>query len=209
MERVFSMNPKYNKNNLRELVPEDLQRMRLPKKYHLCEYNLLGDKNKKIVKKYLSAYIKDSSLGLILDGKTGVGKTYIGCCIGKEMRRISKTVLFMPYYEINWQTLKEQFDSDTGSISDRIKNVDVLILDGYDSDSKKNESLSDLLRHRVNNYLPTILTTKEGAILFEEDGTCDDSIFNIISSSSFHIAINGDDKRDLERESLRDKWDDA
>ena len=173
------MNPKYDKKNLRELVPEDLQRMRLPKKFHNCEFSVLGENNKKIIRKYLSAYIKDSSLGLILDGKAGVGKTYVGCCIGKEMRRISKTVLFMPYYEINWQYLKEQFDPDTGTVAERIKSVDVLVLDGYDADSKKNESLTDLLRHRVNNYLPTILTTKEETLIFDEEGHCDDDVFNV------------------------------
>jgi len=190
----------------RQLVLEDYQRMHLPKKFWDAETNLLGKNNQKIVKKYLSAIELDSSLGLIMEGLPGVGKTYIASIIVKELRRLANTVLYLPYYDVNWVSLKEDFDDDIGTLSDRIKNVDILFLDGYDSDRKKNDVLLDLLRHRVNNYKPILMTFRPDAIEFDDKGRTDDRVFNVVSTTAFHVRVKGEDKRDLERKKLSDIW---
>ena len=192
-----------NQNDRRKLVLEDMTRMVLPRKYWNAEYGQLSDNNKTIVKNYILGVLNNPSRGLILAGDVGCGKTYISCIIAKEMRRRYKTVLFAPYYDITKDYIYENFDTDIGSFVTRAKNVDFLIIDGYEGDNQKNLLLMDTVKSRVNSLKPTIVTVRADIL---DPASRVDELMSEIMSCSYCIEVKGEDMRKIEQDNIDNEW---
>lgn len=197
----------------RKLVKEDLERMRLPKRYWESDINMVSEFSDKseVVSPlvYVSKYIKrmdemwKNGFGLLLWGSNGNGKTSAAAVIAKEYRRRLKTVLFIEVARIKDLVVsKEYFDEDE-TYWDRARTVDVLILDdlgkGVTDDKGFGKRLIDeLIRTRNASKLITIITTNV---------VCkgkDEKLSYILKSSTMHslkehtmpIHFRGPDMRD-------------
>ncbi|MBN2258097.1 MAG: ATP-binding protein [Anaerolineaceae bacterium] len=155
----------------RELVAEDLERMRVPRRYWGARFDEISDEGGNDSLKYVvGKYIDDldnmlrEGLGFILFGDNGTGKTCASVVLGKELRRRGNTVLFMEAADLKRQVIdKEHFDEDE-TYWDRAKTVDVLILDDFgkgvmDSTGFGATIFDELIRARNARKLVTIITT--------------------------------------------------
>jgi DNA replication protein DnaC len=115
------------------------------------------------VKLYLDAWdtAKRNGMGMTFKGKLGTGKTFAATYIGKELIKRGEDVYFIPFLNVISSYQKQHAEE----IDDRLKGTGVLILDELlPPESGAQAALfarryEELIRHRTNFNLPTIVTT--------------------------------------------------
>lgn len=160
------------------------------------------------IQEYVQGYIEciDNSFkynkGLFLYGSNGTGKTSIASIILKEAYRHRYTakritwVDYMTLYTRAWGCNNYDLKMHTEDVIKDIKNREFLVLEevGKEQDSKLAMTLlEDLLRHREDNGLPTIICTNlapKGVI--ERYGA---SIESLIKGNMTPIKLVGKDNR--------------
>lgn len=162
-----------NSSFRRELTTDDLERMRLPKRYWEARFDQISQTDGRkapspqtLVRAYIDKMDEmwERGAGLFLWGPNGMGKTSASAVIGKEYRRRGRTVLFMACSEIKSAIIdKTAFDGDQ-RLWDRAKAVDVLLLDDLgkgvqDGTGFGLRALDELLRHRNAGKMVTFITT--------------------------------------------------
>jgi len=102
---------------------------------------------------------------LVITGPSGSGKTHLAAAIANERIRLGHPALFWTTPEL-LQHLRSAFSpsSETAydELSDQINNTPLLILDDLGTQSSTpwaKEKLDQLLNHRYNNQLPTVIVT--------------------------------------------------
>ena len=104
---------------------------------------------------------------LVLAGVVGCGKTHLAAAIKNERDKHGLQTLFRTAPDL-LDYLRNTYAPDSKITYDRgfdaIRNADVLILDDYGSHSSTpwaEEKLFQLLNHRFNARLPTVITTNQ------------------------------------------------
>lgn len=143
--------------------------------------------------KYLNESPRTKSVGLILSGEVGSGKTYFACAVANEFIKQGFSVCYLKTKQYIDNIIKDSFCNDEGRVKDLKKkrdylngfnsnhkdNCHLLILDELGYEYQKNDSgfalaeIKDLLRNRAEKSLPTIITTNfllnELAEVYEEE----------------------------------------
>jgi DNA replication protein DnaC len=107
---------------------------------------------------------------LVFTGPMGVGKTGLAASIVNYLMEQGEACLYMRTVEMLEQAMAEKFsDNADMRLRDFIKGVDVLLLDDANVMHKtapQQQFMEDVIRHRYNNRMATILTTNldEGGI---------------------------------------------
>ena len=102
---------------------------------------------------------------IMLVGGTGVGKTYVAKCLGKQVLQNGNTVLFISAFNLNNTFLKVHTSGEINKISllQNLIDVDLLIIDDLGTEPMlKNitrEYLLLLLNERINANKSTVITT--------------------------------------------------
>lgn len=139
--------------------------------------NFYVDSNNEYVVKVASDYINKSIYkiqadGLIITGKSGVGKTHLAAAIANRLIEKDKIVL-MGRLTTLLDMIKETFRDNTKSENELIKlysNVDMIIIDDLGTEKISSwalEKLYTIIQNRCESRLPIIITTrfnKEGLI---------------------------------------------
>lgn len=116
------------------------------------------------IKKYCEKYVSDfdnMEKSLCFCGGTGLGKTFMSCCIAKALIEKDKTVLYMRAEKMFRLFDDEKFGRKT-SQTDSIYDCDLLIIDdlGTETESKFNSSyLLELINERVMKNKKIIIST--------------------------------------------------
>jgi DNA replication protein DnaC len=104
---------------------------------------------------------------LVLAGVVGCGKTHLAAAIKNERDKAGYQTLFMTAPDL-LDYLRATYAPDSNVTYDRgfdaIRNAEVLILDDYGAHSSTpwaEEKLFQLLNHRFNARLPTVITTNQ------------------------------------------------
>jgi DNA replication protein DnaC len=103
--------------------------------------------------------------GLYIFGQVGSGKTHLACSIANDLIRGGTEVLFVvvpDYLDEIKHSWDEGSESSEKEILDRAREVAVLVMDdlGAHSYSEWTKSrIYAILNHRINNSLPTIITS--------------------------------------------------
>src|ERR1700682_3947791 len=167
---------------MEERAARVMDRARIPKRYEHCDFESyvadLADgktwmpahaQSMKKAKMLTQAFVRDypgaAEKGLLLMGRSGVGKTHLAVAALKELIRRGHGVLFCDYREL----LKEiqasynpASESTEMSILEPIRNVEILVLDDLGA-SKPSAWVLDIialvLNARYNDRRVTILTT--------------------------------------------------
>lgn len=132
--------------------------------------NFLIDSNNKNAVKMANDYInknkdKISSNGLIIMGKSGVGKTHLAAAIANKLIENDKIVL-MGRLTTLLDMIKETFRDNTKSENELIElysEVDMIIIDDLGTEKISSwalEKLYTILQNRFENGLPIIITTR-------------------------------------------------
>lgn len=122
-------------------------------------------------------FAKDPQGWLLLQGGTGTGKTHLAVAIAKERLALGESVLFHFVPDL-LDHLRRAFGPNSGlsydTLFEQVKSADLLILDDLGGESASpwaEEKLYQLIVHRHNSRLPTIITTRlnfEGDIDVED-----------------------------------------
>lgn len=103
--------------------------------------------------------------GLYIHGRVGSGKTHLACSIANELVKRGVEVLFVvvPDY---LEEIKHSWDQgneyNEKEILDRAREVAVLVMDDLGAHSYSDWTKSkiySILNHRINNNLPTVITS--------------------------------------------------
>lgn len=120
--------------------------------------------NMENIRNYCLKYVRefdDMNKSLCFYGDTGLGKTFMSCCIAKALMDKGKTVLYMRAAKLFRMFDDEKFGRSTEGLDD-LYDCDMLIIDdlGTETDSKFNSSyLLELINERIINNKNTVLNT--------------------------------------------------
>lgn len=120
------------------------------------------EKCRSFVKDYLSG---KNPRGLYIFGSVGSGKTHLACSIANELIKAGTEVLFVvvpDYLEEIKQSWGQSNEFNEKEILDMAREVAVLIMDDLGAHSYSDWTKSKIyavLNHRINNNLPTIVTS--------------------------------------------------
>lgn len=116
------------------------------------------------IKNYCEKYAADidnMKKSLCFYGDTGLGKTFMSCCVAKELMKKGKTVLYISATKLFKMLNDEQFGRETDGL-DRIYDCDLLVIDdlGTENESRFNNSyLFDVINERIINNKKMIINT--------------------------------------------------
>jgi len=146
-------------------LPEEL------KKATFEDFDLTTQERRKAyqyARRYVDTFkIPNPNKGLYLAGPFRSGKTYLASAIANEIASKGKRVIEVYYPELSIM-LKGLISSNDESNSfidaiEELKTTDLLILDDFGGEAInpfiRDEALGVILNHRMNNNLPTIITS--------------------------------------------------
>lgn len=126
--------------------------------------------------------------------RLGTGKTFCATFVGKELVKRGEIVYFTPFKEV----LSAYQDEDRNDLEARMRDSTVLILDEVIppwTTAQKHffaEKFEELIRHRTNFNLPTIMTTN-----LSEEGLASEypRPYSLLQAKQTRITVDGDDYR--------------
>lgn len=171
------------RNTGRNEEEKELNRKSMAKLYHYRD-NL--KKNRK------------EGLGLYIEGPNGVGKTFISTSLGKEALRQGFSARFHLLSEIVSLTTDSFEDRAISRVLSKLKSCDFLIIDDADKpyhtkSSFKISLFDDLIRYRVQNLKPCIVTANQE--LKDASETFNESLHSLLSEQSLNVVLVGSDFR--------------
>lgn len=144
-------------------------------------------------------YVRNNDGWLVLHGGVGVGKTHLAAAVANAyaIRHVQASVYFRVVPDLLDQ-LRATFDPENGVAYDdrfqQIRNAHLLVLDDLGTESTTSwasEKLFQLVNHRYNENLPTVITLNVG---FEK---LDPRIVSrmVDSRRSHYVYVDADDYR--------------
>jgi len=122
----------------------------------------------KAAKDFTRRYLENSHTdGLLLTGQVGSGKTFLACCIANALLMHGKTVLFIVVPDLLDQIkatydVKNENSVTESELLDTAREVPLLILDdlgAHNYTEWTRNKIFNIINHRLNYLLPTIITT--------------------------------------------------
>ena len=154
-------------------------------------------------KKYVASFGEESQ-NLLFVGEPGCGKTYLSVCIGCELIRTGKFVLYAPVQELLKDFEAATFRNKEGGLpTEDYLDADLLIIDDLGTEfysSFVESTLYSVINTRLTRKKPTVISTN---LSIEDRGECYASRLNSRLTYSF-LNLNFPDA-DLRAESLRRK----
>jgi DNA replication protein DnaC len=127
--------------------------------------------SQKVVKKIqkyiekLSTYRK-KGIGLYLYGNTGTAKSALGCIILMNALKRRYTCYFTDVEEYLDLSVNKKDDEEAQEVVRRLSNADFLVIDDLGREYRDvkgfvESQVDELIRYRIKNLLPTIITTNK------------------------------------------------
>jgi DNA replication protein DnaC len=201
----------------RDLNTNDLERMRIPKRYwkssfyKLTDVSLEGeDSLKNIVEKYIlnMEKMRKEGGGFILYGDNGCGKSCGSVVLAKEFRRRGNTVLFIEAADLKRLVASKEYFDDEETYWERSKDVDVLIVDDFGKGIMDNKGFGaslfdELIRTRNANKRVTIITSNISPQRWQEELELKKSTIHALKECTIPVPVIGDNKRDGSEDRLK------
>jgi len=159
---------KYMKENLeasryRSQVFEEPMAIRNAK---MVDIDLKDKKRMEVIKwvqNFFKSYQNNKEIkGLYLHGSFGSGKSFILAALLNELAKTGANTVII-YYPEMLRRLKESFSDDFGTMMQKIKTSDVLLIDDIGAESvsawSRDEILGTILQYRMDSKLPTFFTS--------------------------------------------------
>lgn len=140
---------------------------------------------------------KINGMGMEFGGEAlGVGKTFGATYVGKELTKKGERVYFLPFLEII--SLYQREDAERDRMNRRLRETTVLILDEVRpprSDAQQwlfAERFEELIRHRTNFNLPTIIGTN---LTEDELDRHYPRAYSLLAAKQTRLELTGQDAR--------------
>ena len=199
----------------RDLVREDLLRMKVPERYWNARLDRVDDTSvynkergeevpgpRDVCLKYMLALegMRADGMGLLLWGANGTGKSSMAVVVGKEFRRRSYTVLFLQCADLKRLKINDEMFDDEETYWERALSVDFLILDDLGKGIVDNTGfgvalVDELLRHRNAWKLVTFITSNTDPREFADDLGLKQSTMSTLRECVFPVEVRGSDRR--------------
>jgi len=186
-----------------KLTEEIRQLMNMPRRYWAADYNKIPDglSYKHRINDYMVNGRENiaNGVGIYFSGPYGSGKSSAAAIVGKEVRKIGKTVHFVTFAELKKRLATSEEWREGVSYEDRFEAVDLLIIDDLGrehmgSSGFVESTLDTLVRARYNDCKPTIITsnisTKDFSSRYGE------SLVSILHESMRIISVKGKNWRE-------------
>lgn len=195
----------------RELEVADYMLANIGKEYWRSSVREMKDlEARRVLASYCERIVEvvQGGYGLMLDGATGVGKTWAATAILKQAIRHRFGGYFVTHSELRELQFNDR-EYGTGqegvTLNYKLPNFRVLVIDGLDEPFLTDKvfgplQLERLINHRNSRKFVTIVTSRVGAQIKEK---CD-SLFDRMSQTMQPIRIDGPNRRDDARKRLRD-----
>ena len=184
------------------LTEELLHRMNIGRRYWKAEMSDLPECNaKSLFRKYMLSLDEQvaQGWGLFIYGPNGVGKTHASTAMLKEISKKGYSTYCILADELKVAFIDgSRFDADN-SIVERVRSVDVLLLEDLGKEYSGNGSgfaelcFENLLRKRCRDMLPTIITTNLSRQAFFE--RYKQSAASLAQECMIAVEMGGQDQR--------------
>jgi DNA replication protein DnaC len=138
---------------------------------------------------------------VLITGKTGVGKTYLGCALGQKVCRLGYTVLYFRaprfFQELTLARLKNNYQS----VLAKLKRINLLVLDDFALVPITEEQCRDMLEVTDDRsgsgslIISSQLPVKEWYQTFA-NATLADAILDRVVHKSYRLDLGGPTRRD-------------
>lgn len=190
------------------------------------DINGFGEQYVNVALKYLKESPRTKSIGLILSGEVGSGKTMFACAIANAFIEKGLNVHYLKTKQYIDNVIKDSFGKDdeknkilkkkrdylNGFNKNLKDNCHLLILDELGYEYQKADSgfalaeIKDLLRNRAEKSLPTIITTN--FMLDELTRVYEEELISMFAESyMFFYVVCSDDYRIKKSSELDDDFD--
>ncbi len=190
----------------RPLTAEDLVRINLPEDHWRSKIQEVQPSVKSSVENYLTNFdeMAQKGAGLWLRGSVGVGKTAIAALVAKEARARGYTAYFTTVFDLREAVRNKQMYDEALSVIDRCKDVDVLILDNFQTSDVSDmivnlRFLEELLVGRGSRLKISILTTR----VARNDLKDQSAFVSAVESYLVGLSVTGEDLRKRRTEDLK------
>lgn len=186
----------------RELTTSDFGRMNLGKTFWGSRAKDIqyGPARDPVIKfcQGIVGFIKEGR-GIVFTGDEGVGKSWAASVVAKEAVRWGFTTRITSHEELQEIQFKDRPFDDSMSILDRIRSVDLLVVDGVNDDFIEDNRfgprhMEKLVARRAGEMKSTLLTTRIKAAVWTEDRRLK-SLWSVLQGSNVGVLIKGEDLR--------------
>lgn len=147
--------------------------------------------------------------GLLFVGRPGIGKSTAAAIIGMVAVRWGFSVYFVSHAELQELRFQKEFEQDVIDglpVMERVRKVDLLVLDDFNEDFVDDRKFGPLeteklISRRNANVKPTILTTR---VAFKQEKRVH-ALFGVTQETMLGLQLKGDDLRERAGEKLRQK----
>lgn len=156
-----------------------------------------SDKVKELVQSYLDKWqsCKLNGMGIEFFGKDlGVGKTFAATYVARELIKRDEKVYFIPFLDV----ISLYSESNAEELKHKLKSITVLVVDEIGAPMSQAQhnlyahKFEELIRHRTNFNLPTIITTN---LSQEELEYYYPRTYSLLSAKQLRIEMSGADAR--------------
>lgn len=152
----------------RELHAEDVVRIRIGPRHRNAKLSTIPDKcaYKAKLKKYLKSLKKfvERGIGLMLMGPLGAGKTAAAAIVAKAVAAHYGYAFMIRADDLQKAAIEKTDFDDYRTVWDRMKEVDLLVIDDVGSDHAKEFGIGvfeSIVRWRYDRKLATVVTTNK------------------------------------------------
>lgn len=190
----------------RSLTAEDLVRINLPEDHWRAKIQDVQQSVRSAVENYLTNFddMAQKGAGLWLRGSVGVGKTAIAALVAKEARARGYTAYFTTVFDLREAVRNKQMYDEALSVIDRCKDVDVLILDNFQTSDVGDmivnlRFLEELLVGRGSRLKISVLTTR----VARNDLKDQSNFVSAVEGYLVGLTVTGEDLRKRRTEDLK------
>lgn len=190
----------------RSLTAEDLVRINLPEDHWRAKIQDVQQSVRSAVENYLTNFddMAQKGAGLWLRGSVGVGKTAIAALVAKEARARGYTAYFTTVFDLREAVRNKQMYDEALSVIDRCKDVDVLILDNFQTSDVGDmivnlRFLEELLVGRGSRLKISVLTTRVARTDLKDQS----NFVSAVEGYLVGLTVTGEDLRKRRTEELK------
>lgn len=156
---------------------------------------------KQVIDDYLSAYENNRyyGRGITFDGPLGTGKSFAAALILKEVIKKGYNGYFISFDDLLNLQSQGWKDKEYNEEFYTVRNAELLILDelfkapeGSPKDQLLSDTLERIIRYRVSNCMPTIITTN---LKPDQETQAYPRVASLLATSQLRCHVEGSDKR--------------
>ncbi len=166
--------------------------------------------DRKLIFSLAQGFWINEHLNVIISGATGVGKTYLGCALGRSACEQGASVRFFKTSRLLHEIECCHADGSWGKFLDKLAKIQLIILDDWFRDTlnlKQTRNLLEVFDDRWQKGSVIIISQLDSEDWHSrmQDPTLADALLDRIIHNSYKIKMEGESQRKLKTKKLLDE----